>query len=113
MNRYILLGAMSLGLAGCGASQIATVASVLTGTIQAKTAAEEGVAAGQLFCSVATADGPIVTAIVDAADAKAVTVTGKAAAFVASVCAVINGIPVSPPAAPNAAPITAVVVPTA
>lgn len=92
MTRFIAIAGI-LSLAACG-NTTPTVNSVI--------------ADGQLFCSVATASGPIVTAIIDAVDAKAVTVTGKAAATVAGICSVIGGIPVSPPANPAQAPTTAV-----
>lgn len=66
------------------------------------------VAAGQSFCAVATAVGPAVVALVNAADDKAVTVTGKTAAAVAAGCALVNGIPVMPPADPAQVPAVAV-----
>lgn len=70
------------------------------------------VTAGQLFC----ANSSGVFAIVNAVDAKAVTVTDKAATVVAATCPLIAGlksVPVVPPANPVAVPAIAVVVPPA
>jgi len=70
------------------------------------------VTAGQLFC----ANSAGVFAIVDALDAKAVTVTNKAASVVAATCPLVAGlrtVPVVPPAIPSAVPAIAVVVPAA
>ena len=69
------------------------------------------VASGQLFCGVASAAGPLVVAIVNAADSKAVTVTDKTSAVVAATCKVIGGLPVIPPSNPAAAPVVAIVPP--
>ena len=44
----------------------------------------------------------------NAADNSAVTVTGRAASWVAGVCAAIGAIPVPPPAVPVALPVKAV-----
>ncbi len=98
MTRILPLAAL-LALAGCSASQTATVNSV--------------VADGQLFCSVASASGPIVTAIIDAATKAPVTVTNQAASVVANVCKIVGGIPVIPPVNPAQAPTVAVAVPAA
>ncbi len=61
---------------------------------------------GQLFCGVATKSGPLVVAIVSATGVP-VVVTGMASAAVASICAVIAAIPVTPPPVPAAAPVPA------
>lgn len=61
---------------------------------------------GQLFCAKATAAGPLVVALADAAGVP-FTVTNKSAQVVANACAVINAIPVAPPPAPAAAPVVA------
>ena len=98
------IGVATLGLVACG-----TVSSML-GT--STTAVNSAVVKGQLFCAIAGQSVPIVAAIIDAADSSAVTVTGKAASWVANVCALVNGIPVSPPTTPSAAPTVAVVVTT-
>lgn len=92
MNRMLLPIAALLALAACSASQ--------------QTAATNAVATGQLYCAKATTAGPLVVALADAAGAP-VTVTGKAAATVASACAVIDAIPVEPPPDPAAAPVVA------
>ena len=76
---------------------------------------------GQLFCSVATKNGPMVVGVINAAVTVAapgaapvaLLVTGASASFVAAACASINGIPVSPPAVPTAVPAVAVVPPAA
>jgi hypothetical protein len=75
-------------------------------TQQQQTAINSAVVEGQLYCAQATATGPIVVALADAAGVP-VTVTGKAADVVAEACAVIGAIPVSPPPAPAAAPVVA------
>lgn len=94
-------------LAACSAAQLATAASAIGLSAQAVTAAQTVVAYGQLFCAQATVSGPVVSAIVDAAGVP-VTVTNKAASWVAAVCGLIGGTPVSPPAMPAAAPVKAV-----
>lgn len=75
------------------------------------------VEAGQLFCAAANGPtGAAVVAVINAADAKAVTVTGKTQAIVAATCPIIAGVksfPVSPPANPAAVPMVAVVPPSA
>ncbi len=88
------LGAALL-LAGCTAAQTNTA-----------------VRDGQLFCAKATTDGPLVVAVADAAGAP-IIVTGLAAAVVKGDCALIDAIPVTPPANPAAAPVVAVAVPPA
>ena len=96
MIRIAALSAL-VALAACSAQQTAAVNSV--------------VVQGQSYCAIATAAGPVVAALINAADSKAVTVTGKAADLVAKTCAIVNGIPVVPPANPAAAPVIAVAVP--
>lgn len=86
--KIIALGlALVLPLAGCGS-------------------VSKDVVAGQSFCAKATASGPIVVALADAAGVP-VTVTNKTAAAVAMACAAIGAIPVSPPTNPSAAPVVA------
>ena len=97
-----------LTLSGCTAGQ------------QASVTADLATPAGQLFCSVETAAGPMVFAAIDAASGgAAIIATGATASYVASACAAAKikvatstPVPVSPPAAPAAAPKVAVVVPT-
>lgn len=89
----------AVALAGCaGQSTTGTINSVVT--------------QGQAYCSIATTCGPIVAAIINATDGKAVTVTGQAATWVANVCGLVNGIPVVPPVNPAQAPTIAVKLPT-
>jgi len=71
---------------------------------------QRAVVDGQLFCAVATKSGPIVVAVATAAGAPVVA-TGLAAGSVAAICAVVAGIPVTPPPNPAQAPVVAVVVP--
>lgn len=73
--------------------------------------------AGQLFCAVQTASGPLVAAVIEArvsgavpgSATVAVLATGAAEAWVNGVCAKAGGIPVSPPANPANAPQIAVI----
>lgn len=96
---FLLAAAVSLTgcVTACSTSQVATVNKV--------------VAQGQLFCAVATSAGPIVSALINAADSSAITVTNKASTVVANLCALVNGIPVVPPPSPATAPVVAVVLP--
>lgn len=66
------------------------------------------VAAGQLMCATAGVYGPAVVAIVEAASGKPYLVNDRAAATVAATCALVNGIPVVPPADPAQVPAVAV-----
>lgn len=101
MSRSLIFAALALG--ACTPAQLA----------QINATTQTAIVDGQLFCAKATTAGPIVVAIINTLDAKAVTVTNKAASYVASVCATINAIPVSPPANIAAAPVVAVTVPAA
>lgn len=65
------------------------------------------VAEGQLFCAKASATGPLVVALANAAGAP-VIVTGMTAQSVTANCAIISAIPVSPPVNPADAPVVAV-----
>lgn len=78
-----------IGLASCSPAQQATA-----------------VKDGQLFCASATATGPLVVALANAAGAP-VIVTGLAAQTVASDCAAIGAIPVAPPPVPASTPVVA------
>ena len=91
MRNLVILAA--LGLAACSTQQLA--------------ATNTAIADGQLYCAKATALGPLVVALADAAGAP-ITVTGKASQVVADACAVIGAIPVVPPANPATAPVVAV-----
>ena len=64
---------------------------------------------GQLFCATATATGPLVVALANVSGVP-VAVTNQAAPDVAAACALINAIPVVPPA--NAAAVPVVAAPT-
>jgi len=99
-------------LAACNANQTAaTQAAIQNAAATSATVVNAAVVDGQLFCAKATQYGPIVVGIVNAIDAKAVTVTGQTSQWVASVCGVIGAIPVATPAAPAQAPVVAVVTP--
>lgn len=62
--------------------------------------------AGQLFCAISTATGPLVIALADASGVP-VIVTNQLASDVARGCALVSGVPVVPPPNPAAAPIVA------
>ena len=97
-----------------GLSLIAGLAACAPGgglSSSTTTALNTAVADGQLFCSVASQYGPMVVAVVNAANAKAVTVTGQTSQYVATACALIKGIPVVPPGNPATVPAVAVVMP--
>ena len=98
MRHVAAAGLLAVALAGCVAPSPTNALNTV-------------VADGQLFCGVASAAGPLVVGIVDAANNKAVTVTGQASKWVSNVCALVNGIPVTPPAVPAATPVVAVTVP--
>ena len=70
----------------------------------------KALADGQLFCALATAQGPLVVAIADVAGAP-VSVIGMTKAAVDGVCAQLAAVPVTPPANPTAAPVVAVALP--
>jgi hypothetical protein len=89
---FVILGGFAVWLAGCSAAQT-----------------QKAVADGQLFCAKATATGPLVVALADASGAP-VIVTGLASSVVAADCAIIAGIPVTPPANPAAVPVVAAAV---
>ena len=61
---------------------------------------------GQLVC----ATGPTVVAMYNASTGSAILARGQSKTFVDQICAIINGIPVSPPLAP--VPSVSVIVPT-
>lgn len=61
---------------------------------------------GQAFCARATATGPLVVALADAAGVP-ISVTGRTASSVAAACAAVGAIPVSPPPNPSQAPVVA------
>ena len=58
--------------------------------------ATQATAAGQLFCAVASSTGDIVVALADASGVPVVA-TNMAESWVKAACAVIGGVPVSPP----------------
>lgn len=81
---------IAAGIAGCSQTQLT-----------------RAVAAGQLFCGVATGTGGTLTvALADAAGVP-IIVTGLASTVVKAACAAIGGIPVTPPPAPASAPLVA------
>jgi hypothetical protein len=61
--------------------------------------------AGQLFCAIATATGPVVAGLIDATASAlspvAIIATGATSAYVTAACAAAGGVAVSPP--PNLA----------
>lgn len=92
-HTLIYLSALALvAVAGCTAQQL--------------TSASTAVKTGQLFCAKATANGPLVVALANAAGVG-VVVTNQASKDVATACALIAAIPVTPPANPAAAPLVA------
>jgi len=101
MTKLLLLSASALTLAACSAAQQSQVQSTV----------DTAVVAGQQFCAIESAAGPVVVQLVNALDSSAITVTGKTASAVAALCAAASGIPVSPPPSPATAPVVAVVVP--
>lgn len=95
MKKFMFLGLLAGSLvAGCTAAQLAKVQT-----------------AGQLFCAKATADGPLVVAVVDTLGAP-VVVTNVASAIVAAACKAWDSaaVPVSPPT--GTVPTVAIVSPT-
>lgn len=94
---------------------LALLAACTTTQMAASSASQQG----RLFCAVHTVSGPLVVALVDAsasaanpaAGAAAVVATGMAHDLVDAYCAAAGGVAVSPPPAPDAAPIMAVVLP--
>ena len=121
LTALILAMAGAGSLVACSTTQQAKVDAAVAG-------AEASVAHnGQLFCAVATKDGPLVVGIIQAGATAAgvaipgaaaaqplvVLATGAAKAFVDATCAAVGGLPVSPPANAATAPQVAVVVPAA
>lgn len=94
---WIVVWACVFILGGCTAAQLTKM-----GLLKQK-----AVVAGQLFCSKETTDGPLVMAL-ETAFGVPVVVTGVESKVVASACAYVDAIPVSPPANPAAAPVVAV-----
>lgn len=82
MKKLVFLAALFGSLTGCTTAQLAKVQ-----------------VAGQEFCAKATADGPLVVALVDTLGVP-VVVTNVASALVAKACQVwdVAAVPVSPPA---------------
>jgi hypothetical protein len=67
---------------------------------------------GQTFCAIATGKtGTLVVGLVSSIDNKAISVINRSADFVAKACAIVDGIPVVPPAVPSAVPAVAIVPP--
>ena len=106
----LLVGAI---LAGCTDAQNAKVSAAIT------RASADAQVAGQLFCGIATKNGPLIVAVIDATATAAagsaapvvIMATNATAAFVRSVCDAAGGIPVSPPPAGQVVPNVAVVPP--
>ena len=107
MNRYIsLAGVAVVTLVGCSTADQTKVTNALA------------TPAGQLFCQVAAGAGPLVVAAIDKRLSGstygpiAVLATDKSVAYVNATCAAAGGVPVSPPANPDAAPKVLVTPPT-
>lgn len=86
MGVMLLLGLVGLLVAGCSATQVAS---------------------GQLYCAKIVSGLPMIVGLADLAGAPIVA-TGQAASIVTAECAIVQGIPVSPPANPAAAPVVAI-----
>jgi hypothetical protein len=99
VKRQLHLAALAaaFGVAACSSAQVTS-------------ATQNAVAAGQLFCTMATPTGQVVVALADASGVP-VVVTNMAQAWVAAACAVIGGIPVSPPTNEASVPVEAANVP--
>lgn len=95
MRSLILPVLCILAMAGCTAAQT-----------------ERAAATEQLFCRIATAYGPVVAGVADAADRKPVIVTDKTVAAVAAICKEAGGIQTPAPVNPASVPIVVVNVPT-
>jgi hypothetical protein len=94
----VLVASAALMLSACDAQQLAST----------KAAIGAEAAKAHLYCSVATAAGPLTVALVSASDPAAAPVAVTTAEAVQYACSLVNGIPVSPPAAGTVAPIVAV-----
>lgn len=112
MTREIVLAAL-VALAGCGTTttqQTAVTGAVATlaGVAAAQnTTVASLVTKGNLFCSQKVVLGaPLVVALANLAGAP-VSVTGMAAADVATACGLIGAVPVAPPADPASVPVVA------
>ena len=92
----ILIGAICALLAACSPADQQKLANVSADLVKG----------GAAFCAVATQNGPLVVALANAAGAP-VSVTGQTATAVAAGCALINAIPVAPPASVGAVPVVA------
>lgn len=94
MKRFlIIIGAAAL-LSGCANPQV-----------------RQAIVQGQLFCAQITADGKLIKKVATTSGVP-VSVIGQSQAQVVAWCALINAVPVSPPAAPEQVPTANVVPPT-
>lgn len=88
------------GLTGCNKpltpAQVQTAQTLVTVASATVPGGAQALADGQLLCQGVAG----IQAIVDATTGKPYLVTGKPAAVVAQVCALLSGVPVAPPAAP-------------
>jgi hypothetical protein len=97
MKRYIAIAtiaAAAIAITGCTNPQV-----------------QQAVTDGQLFCKQVTATGSLIKKVATTSGAP-VSVIGQSSAQVKAWCALIDAVPVPPPAAPEQAPV-APVVPTA
>jgi hypothetical protein len=98
MRKLIATLGVCLLIAACTQSQI-------------NQAVNTTVADGQFFCAKAEPGGVTAVVALETALGVPVIVTGMTSASVAAACAVIDGIPVSPPANPASAPVVTAPVP--
>lgn len=111
MNRIAILAA-TIALAGCGSTAVQKAQLVAAGQTLASVAAAQNttvasiVTQGNLFCGKATTGAPLIVALTNIYGAP-VTVVNQTAADVATACALIGGVPVSPPADPASTPVVA------
>lgn len=105
--RYIPFAILAV-LAGCGTTpaqqaQLAAAGQTLAAVAAANdTTVASLVTKGGLFCQKVTAGAPLIVALANIYGAP-VSVTGMASDDVAMACALVDGIPVAPPADPAAA----------
>lgn len=87
---------------------VVLIAFCITADIAGCTAIQtnKAIVDGQLFCAKATPLGPLTVALATALGGP-ISVIGLGADLVASMCATINAIPVTPPPNPEMAPVVA------
>lgn len=83
------------------------VLATLAGAVLVSGCSPAQVTQGQLFCAKVVQGLPMVVGLADLSGAP-VMAAGTAASVVQAECAIVQGIPVSPPANPAAAPVIAI-----